>query len=105
MATSQDLASSQATEKVVVPHSSTEELDDGQVENAQHEHPSVRRVRGFWWAVVLTAIVSSTFLYSLDNTVMANIRPDIVDSLGHMEMLPWISVSYPLGEVGTCPFW
>jgi len=76
-----------------------------ETETAQHENDSLRKVQGFWWALVLTAIISSTFLYALDNTIMANIRPDIVDSLGHMEMLPWISVSYPLGEVGTCPFW
>ncbi|ORY09573.1 major facilitator superfamily domain-containing protein [Clohesyomyces aquaticus] len=94
------LSSIRPGEKVVEPQSSSEELEVG-----QDDGPTVRKIRGIWWAIVITAIISSTFLYSLDNTVMANIRPDIVDSLGHMEMLPWISVSYPLGEVGTCPFW
>jgi hypothetical protein len=105
MSISQDPPVLHPGEKVVLPHLSTEELDSTHLRSTQHDEPPVQRVRGFWWAIVLISIVSSTFLYSLDNTVMANIRPDIVDSLGHMEMLPWMSVSYPLGEVGTCPFW
>jgi hypothetical protein len=68
MVTSQDSASLQAADKMVVPHPLTEEIDEGHIEHAQHDRPSVRRVKRFWWAVVLTAIVSSTFLYSLDNT-------------------------------------
>jgi hypothetical protein len=83
------------------PESSTEELGFGDTDNVNYE----RKVTGFLWLAVLLSIISSTFLYALDNTVMANIRPGIVSSFGHMEMLQWISVAYPLGEVGSCPFW
>lgn len=63
------------------------------------------RIAGLKRALVVLAIVSSTFFYALDNTIMANIRPGIIGSLGHIEMLPWMTVAYPLGEVGSCPFW
>ena len=64
-----------------------------------------RKVTGLLWLAVLLSILSSTFLSALDNTVMANIRPGIIRSFGHLEMLQWITVAYPLGEVGSCPFW
>jgi hypothetical protein len=65
----------------------------------------VRKTTGIKWAIVVLAILSSTFLYALDNTIVANIRPGIIRSLGHIDMLPWVTVAYPLGEVGSCPFW
>lgn len=71
----------------------------------QGEISSVRKVTGVRWAIVVLAIISSTFLYALDNTIVANIRPGIIRSLGHIEMLPWVTIAYPLGEVGSCPFW
>jgi hypothetical protein len=39
------------------------------------------------------------FLFALDNTIVANVQPSIIESLGHVDMLPWVSVSYPLGVV------
>ncbi|GAB1312796.1 hypothetical protein MFIFM68171_03006 [Madurella fahalii] len=58
------------------------------------------------WIIVIVAILSSTFLYALDNTITANIRPSMIAALGNrIDMLPWLSVSYPMGEVGTNPLW
>ncbi|KAF2111548.1 efflux pump antibiotic resistance protein [Lophiotrema nucula] len=64
-----------------------------------------RQVTGVLWTLLVISIVSSVFLMSLDNTVMANIRPGIVASLGHIEFLPWISVAYPMGQVSTILLW
>ena len=55
--------------------------------------------------LVVAAILSSTFLYALDNTIVANIRPRTILSLGHIHTLPWMSVAYAVGEVGSNPFW
>ena len=66
---------------------------------------SSRQIKGVRWVLVVIAILSSTFLYALDNTVVANIRPSIIKSLGQIEKLPWISVAYAVGEVGSSPFW
>ena len=67
--------------------------------------PTSRDLTGLKWAIVVVSVVSSVFLYAFDNTVMANVRPGIVKTFGHMDMLPWLSVSYPMGEVGANPLW
>ncbi|GKZ36596.1 hypothetical protein AbraIFM66950_007749 [Aspergillus brasiliensis] len=65
-----------------------------------------RKITGVAWFVVNVALLSATFLYALDNTVTATVRPAIVDTFGHrMDMLPWVSVAYPMGELGTNPIW
>ncbi|KAI0389822.1 MFS general substrate transporter [Xylariaceae sp. FL0594] len=63
-----------------------------------------RKLKGVFWFVVIAAVLSSTFLYALDNTVTANVRPSIVETFGRLDVLTWLSVSYPLGEVGSNPF-
>ncbi|KAI0383337.1 putative efflux pump antibiotic resistance protein [Hypomontagnella monticulosa] len=65
----------------------------------------VREVKGVLWFLVVVAVLSATFLYALDNTVMANVRPSIVETFDRIDMLPWLSVSYPMGEVGANPLW
>ncbi|KAK8115496.1 efflux pump antibiotic resistance protein [Apiospora sp. TS-2023a] len=65
-----------------------------------------RNIRGLRWALIVLAVLSSTFLYALDNTVTANVRPAIIQTFGNqVEMLTWLSISYPMGEVGTNPLW
>ncbi|TGJ87606.1 hypothetical protein E0Z10_g1085 [Xylaria hypoxylon] len=64
-----------------------------------------RKLKGISWAIAFVALASSTFLYSLDNTVMANVRPSIIETFGRIDLLPWLSVSYPLGELGSNPLW
>lgn len=65
-----------------------------------------RRITGVPWAILVVAVLSSTGLYAFDNTVMANVRPSIIDTFpGSVSMLPWMSVSYPMGEVGCAPLW
>jgi hypothetical protein len=64
-----------------------------------------RKVTGFSWIVIVVALLSSTFLYALDNTVMANVRPDIVETFNRVDMLPWLSIAYPMGELGFNPLW
>jgi MFS family permease len=55
------------------------------------------------------AILSSIFLYSLDNTVVADITPAAVNAFGDVLKLPWLSVGYapacpslhPCGATGS----
>ena len=81
----------------------TEKPDSRPVDSASQK--VVRNLKGIRWVVVVTAILSSTFLYALDNTIVANIRPSIIQTLGEIEKLPWVSVAYAAGEVGSNPFW
>lgn len=65
-----------------------------------------RKIKGLHWCIVVLAVLSSTFLYALDNTVTATVRPSMITTFGNqVNMLPWLSVSYPMGEVGTNPLW
>ncbi|KUI66366.1 Putative HC-toxin efflux carrier TOXA [Cytospora mali] len=65
-----------------------------------------RKIRGVKWVIIVLAVLSSTFLYALDNTITANVRPSIIETFGNrIDMLPWLSVSYSMGEVGTNPLW
>jgi len=65
-----------------------------------------RKITGGLWFIVNTAVLSATFLYALDNTIMANVRPNIIETFGNqVEILPWLSISYPMGEVGANPLW
>ena len=65
-----------------------------------------RKTAGGLWFIVNTAVLSATFLYALDNTIMANVRPNIIETFGNkVEILPWLSISYPMGEVGANPLW
>lgn len=56
-----------------------------------------RNANGFGWFVVVTAILSSTFLFALDNTITANVQPAIESTFNDVGRLAWISVAYLLG--------
>ena len=75
------------------------------VDNQDVEEHAPRRVSGLLWATLVVSVSSSCFLYAFDNTVIANIRPSIILSLGEINKLSWISVAYALGEVSSNPFW
>lgn len=64
-----------------------------------------RTVKGFGWVCVIAAILSSIFLFALDNTVTANLQPSIVDTFHDVSRLPWISVAYLLGAASINLLW
>ncbi|KAL1962640.1 hypothetical protein VTN77DRAFT_9354 [Rasamsonia byssochlamydoides] len=66
-------------------------------ENAADPNASPRKIHGILWFLVVIAILSSIFLYSLDNTIVADITPAAVNRLGDIVKLPWLSVGFLLG--------
>lgn len=58
---------------------------------------------GEQWMVAYTSILSSTLLFSLDNTVVANIQPAIVNKFGQIQNLPWVGVGFALGGIAVLP--
>ena len=66
---------------------------------------SPRPVKGILWVLVVVAILSSTFLFSLDNTVVADVQPTIVRQFGSVNKLAWLSVGYLLGSTTTNLLW
>jgi len=64
-----------------------------------------RKVTGFLWILVVVAIMSSTLLFALDNTITADVQPAIVQQFDSISRLPWIAVSFMLGAASINFFW
>lgn len=69
------------------------------------EEVSPRDVHGWKWALVVISILSSIFLFSLDNTIVADIQPAIVETFGDLDKLPWLSVAFLLAAASTNLIW
>jgi len=55
--------------------------------------------------VAVTAILSSVFLFALDQTIVADVQPNIIAQFGSIDKLPWLSVSFLLATASTNLFW
>ncbi len=55
--------------------------------------------------LALTAAIFGYFLFAYDNTVIANIHPNIVEELGDIANLPLLSVSYNLSAFAANLLW
>ncbi|KAK2052495.1 MFS general substrate transporter [Colletotrichum caudatum] len=53
-----------------------------------------REIHGVKWALTVGAILSCVFLFALDTTVVADIQPNIIASLGEFEKYPWLAAAY-----------
>ena len=55
-----------------------------------------REIHGIKWVLTVGAILSCVFLYALDTTVVADIQPNIIASLGDFQKFPWLATAYAL---------
>lgn len=67
--------------------------------------PPCHQHTGFKWILFIFSILSAIFLFALDNTIVADVQPKIIDSFGQISKLPWISVSFALGAVSAILVW
>ena len=74
------------------------------VEPAEAQKPP-RDVHGIVWALVVVSILSSTFLFALDNTIVADVQPAIVERFGSISKLPWLSVAFLVAAASTNLVW
>ncbi|KAF4494557.1 ABC transporter [Fusarium agapanthi] len=58
-----------------------------------------RSIRGWKWAVAYAAMLSTTLLFAIDNTIVANIQPSIIKDFGHLELMSWIGTGFALGTM------
>jgi MFS family permease len=63
-----------------------------------------RSIRGWKWAVAMATILSTTFLFALDNTIVADIQPSIINQFNDVERLPWFGVGFGLGSTAILPW-
>ncbi|KAH8177214.1 major facilitator superfamily protein [Sarocladium implicatum] len=75
------------------------------VEKSNDSAPSTkqtpREVTGWKWIVVVFAILSSTFLFALDNTVVADVQAHIVLRFDSVGDIAWLSVAFIMAAVAT----
>ncbi|KAL8836061.1 MAG: hypothetical protein Q9176_006518 [Flavoplaca citrina] len=58
----------------------------------EEKDTQVRQITGFRWFLFLSSILTGLFIYALDNTIVADIVPVIVNEFNGVENLPWLSV-------------
>jgi hypothetical protein len=66
---------------------------------------SASKLRSLSWFCIVFSLLAALFLFALDNTIVADVQPRILHTLGGVEKLPWISVAFALGAVSTNLFW
>jgi MFS family permease len=44
-------------------------------------------------------MLSTTLLFAIDNTIVANIQPSIINDFGHLELMSWIGTGFALGTM------
>ncbi len=64
-----------------------------------------RDIHGIKWALAVLSILISTFLFALDNTIVADVQPAIVERFGQVDKLPWLSVAFLVAASGTNLVW
>jgi hypothetical protein len=57
------------------------------------------------WILIVLTILSSTFLFSLDNTIVADVQSPIVDQFGEVGKLSWLGVAFVLSGSATIITW
>lgn len=92
-------ASGQDTPDDVVP------VSPGNERQSTQTQLTGRAIHGFKWFLVIVAIFSTNFLFALDNTIVADIQPAIIQDLGEINKLSWISVGFSLGAASTNFLW
>ncbi|QSZ30451.1 hypothetical protein DSL72_000005 [Monilinia vaccinii-corymbosi] len=64
-----------------------------------------QRPKGFLWPITVIALLSTTFLFAANTTMVADIQPIIVRDFGELNKLTWISVSYELAALSVNVIW
>lgn len=62
---------------------------------------SPRDVHGIRWVLAVSSVLASAFIFALDNTIVADVQPAIVERFGEVNKLPWLSVAFLVAAAGT----
>lgn len=64
-----------------------------------------RDMRTWQWILLSGGVLFATILLALDNTIVANLQPQIVEAFGEISKFPWINLNYSLGAVASGLLW
>ena len=93
----QDLDSQSNGPTELQPPSAMPQSPQNQAQSSAPRPP--RNMSQLSWICVVTSLLASMFLFTLDNTVVADAQPKIIDRFGNVGLLPWVSVAYALGAI------
>ena len=82
-----------------------DEVDNEKQQPEPTEEKPPRDISGWKWAIVVFSILSSTFLFALDNTIVADVQPVIVTHFNDVGKLTWLSVAFLIGAASTNLVW
>ena len=99
------LSPPQKEEQDVSENTSVTDLDVEKLPVQAEAETPPRDIAGWKWTLVVLSILSSTFLFALDNTIVADIQPAIVLHFNDISNLTWLSVSFLLGAAATNLIW
>ncbi|KAK4992371.1 hypothetical protein LTR50_001129 [Elasticomyces elasticus] len=93
--------------QTVLPYRSTRQHDEQKTlaSDLPSTLPSGRPTNRWSWVIIIAAILSSAFLFAIDNTISADIQPAIVRQYSDPQRLSWISLSFLLSAAGTTLLW
>ncbi|EUC43974.1 hypothetical protein COCMIDRAFT_38169 [Bipolaris oryzae ATCC 44560] len=69
------------------------------------KNTSPRPVHGVKWVLIVISLLASFLLYALDTTIVATIQPAIVNTFGHVDLVPWLSVAFALASAASTLPW
>lgn len=68
-------------------------ISDAEQQNVPLDKSSPLTIKGWRWALIVSAILNSLFLSALNNTIVADIQPAIVETFGDIGKLSWLGAS------------
>ena len=71
----------------------------------QLAHPKCPPLTISQWLLIVATVLSSTFLFSLDNTIVADIQSPVVEKFGEIGKLSWLGVAFVLASSSTLVTW
>jgi MFS family permease len=86
------------------PEVQEKNVEAGLQQQEQPEAPP-RDMPAWKWTIVIAAIYSSQFLFALDNTIVANVQPAIVEEFNAVQKLTWLSVAFLISAASTNLVW
>ncbi|PON26641.1 hypothetical protein TGAM01_v204651 [Trichoderma gamsii] len=64
-------------------------------------HDNVRKITGFRWFLLCTAIYATALLYGLDTTIAADVQSAVIESFDNISQLAWLGAGFTLGSVAV----
>lgn len=98
-----DTSDTNSTEKPARPQNDRDVAES--LADQSEEAPPARQLHGLSWSLVVASILTTTFLFGLDNTIVADVQPAIVAQFGSVDRLPWLSVAFLVSAASTTVFW